>query len=123
VGETAVIAWNNSRESTRTVHDGLPLLMPEKKVIVPSVNPEPDDEAIRKGLVNDLVRHAFDAAPEQVVTKELSPAEFTLSWVADSGSDLVVMGAYSRTRLRETILGGMTRDMWRSMTVPVLMTR
>lgn len=121
MGENSAIAWNSSREATRAVHDALPLFMQKKKVTVISVNPEPGDEEIRGDLVNHLERHGFDAKAETDVTNDLLPAEMILSWVADTESDLVVMGAYSRSRLREMILGGMTRDMLRSMTVPVLM--
>ncbi|MEA2740013.1 MAG: hypothetical protein QOH05_3320 [Acetobacteraceae bacterium] len=121
VGENAAIAWNNSREAARSVHDALPLLMPQRKVTVVSVNPDPDDEEARDALVGHLVRHGFDTEVATHVTKQLSPAELMLSRVADDSSDLIVMGAYGHSRLRETVLGGMTRDMLRSMTVPVLM--
>jgi nucleotide-binding universal stress UspA family protein len=121
VGANAAIAWNNGRESARAAHDALPLLLPQKKVTVVSVNPEPDDGEIRDDLVFHLVRHGLDTQVETHVTKRFSPAELMLSRVADNSFDLVVMGAYGHSRLRETILGGMTRDMLRSMTVPVLM--
>jgi nucleotide-binding universal stress UspA family protein len=121
VGENAFIAWNSGREAARSVHDALPLLMPRRKVTVVSINPDVDDEEIRDDLVGHLVRHGFDTDVETHVTKELSPAEVMLSRVADSESDLIIMGTYGHSRLRETVLGGMTRDMLRSMTVPVLM--
>jgi nucleotide-binding universal stress UspA family protein len=120
VGNNAAIAWNGSRESARAVHDALPLLMPQKKATVVSINPGSDDEDIRGDLVRHLVRQGFDAKAETHVTK-LTPAELMLSRIADNGNDLVIMGAYGHSRVRETILGGMTRDMLRSMTVPVLM--
>jgi nucleotide-binding universal stress UspA family protein len=121
VGENAFIAWNSSSEAARSVHDALPLLMPRRKVTVVSINPDANDEEIRDDLVGHLVRHGVDTEVETHVTKELSPAELMLSLVADSGSDLIVMGAYGHSRLREAVLGGMTHDMLRSMTVPVLM--
>jgi len=76
----------------------------------------------KAGLIRHPVRQGFNAVGETHVTKQLSPAEIMLSRVADNGYDVVVMGAYSRSRWRETILGGMTRDMLCSMAVPVLMT-
>lgn len=121
VGENAAIAWNSSRESARAVRDALPLLVPQQKVVVVSINPDPDDGEIRADLVRHLGRQGFEAKAETHMTKELSPAELMLSRAADSGYDLVIMGAYGHPRLRETVLGGMTRDMLRSMTVPVLM--
>lgn len=122
VGTNAAIAWNSSREAARAAHDALPLLMPQKQVTVVAINPEPDDEEIRGDLVRHLVRQGFDAKAETHVTKRFTPAEFVLSRVADNGNELVVMGAYGHSRLRETVLGGTTRDMLRSMTVPVLMS-
>lgn len=121
VGENAIIAWNGSRESARAAHDGLPLLGRAKKVLVLSINPEPDQEELRDGLVRNLIHHGLDASSETHVVNGASPAEVVLSHVANIGGDLVVMGAYGHSRLRETILGGMTRDILRGMTVPVLM--
>ena len=121
VGENAVIAWNGSRECARAVHDAIPLLEPQKKVKVICINPAPDDETTRGHLVSHLMRQGFDAGAETHSTKELSPGALLLSRVADIGSDLVVMGAYGHSRLRETVLGGTTRKMLRRMTVPVLM--
>ncbi len=121
VGKNAIIAWNGSRESARAVHDGLPLLGTAKKVLVLSINPEPDQEELRDGLVRNLIHHGLHASSKTDVVKSSSPAEVVLLHVAEVGADLVVMGAYGHSRLRETVLGGMTRDILRSMTVPVLM--
>jgi nucleotide-binding universal stress UspA family protein len=56
-----------------------------------------------------------------MTTRAISPSNALLSQAADLGCDLIVMGAYGHSRLREMILGGVTRDMLRRMTVPVLM--
>lgn len=71
--------------------------------------------------MRNLTHHGLNARSETDVVKGSSPAEAVLSHVADIGGDPVVMGAYGHSRLRETILDGMTRDILRSMTVPVLM--
>jgi nucleotide-binding universal stress UspA family protein len=116
-----IIAWNGSRESALAAHDGLPLLWTVGKALVLSINLEPDQAELRDGLVRNLTHHGLDARSETEVVKGSSPAEVVLSHVANIGGDLVVMGAYGHSRLRETILGGMTRDILRDMTVPVLM--
>jgi nucleotide-binding universal stress UspA family protein len=105
VGKNAIIAWNGSRESARAAHDGLPLLGTAKNVLVLSINPEPDQEELRDGLVRNLIHHGLHASSETDVVKGSSPAEVVLPHVANIGGDLVVMGAYGRSRLRETILG------------------
>jgi len=121
VGDNAIIAWNGSRESARAAHDALPLLGTAKEALVLSINPEPDQEELQDGLVRNLTHHGLHASSETGVVNGSSPAEVVLSHVADIGGDLLVMGAYGHSRLQETLLGGMTRDILRSMTVPVLM--
>ncbi len=86
-----------------------------------SINPERDQDEPRDGLVRNLTHHGLDTRSETDVVRDTSLAEVGLSHVTHVGGDLVVMGAYGHARLRETILGGMTRDILRSMTVPVLM--
>jgi len=121
-GEYVLIAWNGSREATRAAHDALPLMAISKSVTVFSVNPDDEkDEAPGDDLIRHFARHGVDATSETLRTEELSPAEAVLSRAADVGADLIVMGAYSHSRLRETVLGGMTRDILKHMTVPVLM--
>jgi nucleotide-binding universal stress UspA family protein len=119
IGGVALVAWNGSREACRAAHDALALMAPGASMTVLSVNPDADAEPTDR-LVRHLERHGLAAKADEVVTKELSPAEVALSRAADLGADLIVMGAYGHSRLRELILGGMTRDMFRHMTVPVL---
>jgi nucleotide-binding universal stress UspA family protein len=121
VGENAIIAWNGSRECARATHDALPLLGSAKKLEIITINPEAGEDELHDELVHNLALHGLEAKAGTYVTKDLSPAGWMLSHVADISGDLIVMGAYSHSRLREIVLGGMTRDMLRSMTVPVLM--
>jgi nucleotide-binding universal stress UspA family protein len=123
VGENAVIAWNASREAARAAHDALALLAPAAKVAVLSVNPSEEQRESSERLAKGLALHGFSANAEMIHAKDLAPANVVLSRTADAAADLIVMGAYSHARVREMILGGMTRDMLRSMTVPVLMAR
>jgi nucleotide-binding universal stress UspA family protein len=69
-----------------------------------------------------LARHGVKAAVEQTVSADLSVGDVLLSRAADLGADLLVMGAYGHSRLREMVLGGVTRTLLRSMTIPVLMS-
>jgi len=127
IAENVLIAWNGSREAARAAHDALPLMaLPvittARTITVVSVNPDPgDDWELGGALVHHLARHGLDVAPVTITT-ELSASEAVLSRAADTGADLIVMGAYSHSRVRETILGGMTRDILRNMTMPVLMS-
>jgi nucleotide-binding universal stress UspA family protein len=122
VGDNVLIAWNGSREAARAVQSGLPLMAGSNVVTVASVDPDPDEDWLLGGaLVDHLARHGLNAHSETITTTTLSPADAILERAAASGVDLIVMGAYGRSRLREIILGGMTRDILAIMTIPVLM--
>jgi nucleotide-binding universal stress UspA family protein len=69
-----------------------------------------------------LARHNINVETRVLVADQIDPADLLLSHVADMGIDMVVMGAYGHSRFRELVLGGMTREILQSMTVPVLMS-
>jgi nucleotide-binding universal stress UspA family protein len=122
-GENVLVAWNGSREAARAMQDALPFLAMSKSVSVLLVNPGEDaDVELADEVVLHLARHGLPAKA-QVVRNEfaLDIAEVILAKIAELGADLLVMGAYSHSRLRETLLGGVTRDILRKMSVPVLM--
>ncbi|WP_442893331.1 universal stress protein [Bradyrhizobium sp.] len=69
-----------------------------------------------------LARHGLDVKINRIILEKVDVADALLSHAADSGADLIVMGGYGHSRLREFILGGVTHSMLRSMTVPVLIS-
>lgn len=126
LGEHAVIAWNATRESTRAVTDALPLLKRAKKVTVivgdakPGAGGHGDTPGADVALY--LARHgvSVEVSPER--TAGIDVGSLLLSRISDLGADLLVMGAYGHSRVRELVLGGVTRTLLREMTVPVLMS-
>jgi hypothetical protein len=125
LGTCALIGWTNTRESTRAVHDALPLFDPEGKVTVLSVETEaPDPDALPTAdIAEHLARHGLTVtATRTVVTDGLAPADALLDYASDLGADLLVVGGYGHSRTREMVMGGVTRDLLRHMTVPVLMS-
>ena len=118
----ALIAWNGSREAARAVRDALPLLKRVAKVTVLAVNPKNGDEEPGADIALHLARHGITVEIDQSTVPDVDTADVLLSRVSDLGSDLIVMGAYGHARMRETILGGVTRSMLAQMTVPVLMS-
>ncbi|MBX6376734.1 MAG: universal stress protein [Acetobacteraceae bacterium] len=126
VGRRALIGWNASREATRAVHDALPLLMRAETVTVFSVNPRrgPDGPGEVPGadLALHLARHGVKVETAQTVSADVSEADVLLNQVADMAADLLVMGAYGHSRMREFVMGGVTRSILERMTVPVLMS-
>jgi nucleotide-binding universal stress UspA family protein len=127
VGENTLIGWTPTRESARAVHDVLPLLMTSAKVTVLTVeSPSPERDAgltAATGIAEHLARHGLDvSAARTVVSDGLSPADALLDYASDISADLLVVGGYGHSRTREMIMGGVTRDLLRHMTLPVLMS-
>lgn len=123
-GERVLIAWDGSRESVRAVNDAMPLLERAKWAGVLVVNPSRGDHGDQPGadIARYLARHGIAVEAEHTEARDITVADAILGRVADEGADLLVMGAYGHARLRETVLGGTTRQILREMTVPVLMS-
>ena len=126
LGRRALVAWDDSHAAARAVADALPLLRRAESVQVMCFNG--DDVGDEDGRSNDLAsvadwlaRHGVKART-QVEPTRISVAEALLSRAADLGSDLIVMGAFGHARWRERLLGGTTRSVIGTMTVPVLMS-
>ena len=122
-GERVLIAWKRTRESTRAVHDALPLLTRAKSVLVMEINPDRGDKHIAgSDIALHLARHGVKADVSSTVASEIDVGNAILSRASDVGADLLVMGAYGHSRLREFVFGGVTLEVLRHMTVPVLMS-
>lgn len=125
-GKRVIVAWNASREAARAVNDALPMLenAEEVHVLVLDVNKSNVEDAALPGadICLHLARHGIDAEAHHVQANEIDVANLLLSQVSDLDADLLVMGAYGHSRLREIMLGGATRDVLSQMTVPVLMS-
>jgi nucleotide-binding universal stress UspA family protein len=125
--KTALVAWNNSREAARATFDALPLLKKAKSVEVVLVDPPTTDQQdaedagdeIAAALARQDVKVNVEAMPSGG-----SPVGTALQKRADEiGADILIMGAYGHSRLREMILGGATRQMLALMKLPTFMSR
>lgn len=125
IGERVMVAWNASREAARAIGDAMPLLERAKVVTVVSVNARPDalghGEDPGADIGAHLARHGLKVEVERLEARDIDVPNAILSRLADAGSDLLVMGCYGHSRLREMVLGGVTRTILGEMTVPVLM--
>ncbi|HEY4041018.1 MAG TPA: universal stress protein [Rhodopila sp.] len=127
IGTNALVGWTPTRESARAVHDALPVLVAAAKVMVLTVETshaageaEPLPTA---DIAQHLSRHGLDvSASRTVVSDGLSPADALLDYASDISADLLIVGGYGHSRTREMIMGGVTRDLLRHMTLPVLMS-
>jgi nucleotide-binding universal stress UspA family protein len=122
IGDHIVVAWDASREAARAVGDSMPMLEKSRKVDVMSVKPERMGDLPGADIALHLARHGIKAEAKRSVANDIDIGDVLLNYVADSGADLVVMGAYGHSRLRELILGGVTRHMLNHMTVPVMLS-
>ncbi|PCI41411.1 MAG: universal stress protein [Rhodospirillaceae bacterium] len=124
--KTAVIAWDGGAKSARAVNDAIPLLQDRKEIICLIINAED-----RKGahghapgadLKAHLARYGVDVKIECITVTDIGIDRAILNFLADSGADLLVMGAYGHSRLREKAFGGVTNNILMEMTAPVLMS-
>ena len=126
VAENAVIGWNATRESARAAFEALPLLASGSKAHITWVDSELRnfDSAALPGaeLATSYARHGVNVISEPMTAPDIDPADALLNRTSDVGADLLVMGAYGHSRLREFVFGGATRKILDQMTVPVLMS-
>ena len=117
------IAWDGSRLAARALRDAAPFLARAQTITIISVNEnEIPAEVSAATLATHLARHKLTARIVRISADRTDIQPMILSIAADSGLDLIVMGGYGHSRLNERILGGVTRGMLRSMTVPTLMS-
>jgi nucleotide-binding universal stress UspA family protein len=120
VGDRIVIAWNGSAQAARVVAAALPFLSAAKQVTVVTVG-EIGRSASAADLVGYLGEHGIRAVHESLTAEHGKTGATLLSYAGRTQADLLVMGAYGHSRLREMILGGATRDVLATTTVPLLM--
>lgn len=122
VGRNVLIAWKPTRECARAVEAALPLLQRAREVHAVSWGEDSFGPAETTfGLVRALRWHGVECTAQRYPEEPGKLGELLLSAAATQGSDLLVMGAYGHHRLRELLLGGTTRSILRSMTLPVLL--
>jgi nucleotide-binding universal stress UspA family protein len=127
VGRDVMVAWDGSREATRAVHDALPFMQHAKKTTVVTVNgtkDEPTDSSPSGADIGAVIaRHGVKVEVINIdAATGASIGDALLHHASDLGADLIVMGAYGHARWQELVMGGATREILKSMKVPVLMS-
>ncbi len=126
IGRRILVAWNGTREAVRALNDALPLMAQAETVEVVAVNPVSGEEGHGEIPCADiclhLARHGVSAEAHALRAEDVKVGDALLSWAADRSTDLIVMGAYGHSRFREMVLSGVSRHIFRHMTVPVLMS-
>ncbi len=126
IGEHAIIAWNDTREAARAVANSLDLLKSASTVravtFIEKENQREAAEALGAGLIANLARHGVCASLDVSYAGNGSAGEAILSTLLEDGCDLLIMGGYSHSRLREMVFGGVSRDILRDTRVPTLVS-
>jgi nucleotide-binding universal stress UspA family protein len=124
--KTIIAAWDGSAEATRAFHDALPLLKTAKKTIL--FVGEPVERTMIHGdepgadIARHLLRHGVEVEVRQAHSQELDIGELILSRTASESADLIVMGGFHHSKMRELLIGGVTKTILEHMTVPVFMS-
>ncbi|MEC9402486.1 MAG: universal stress protein, partial [Pseudomonadota bacterium] len=121
--KNVLVGWDGSSTATRAIHAALPVLEKAEKITVLVVEKKATKATGQPGadVANYLARHNMDVTIEVVTNPQAGIADTVLNHVSDNSNDLVVMGGYGHSRMREFLFGGATREILEAMTVPVLM--
>ena len=122
--DRVLICWDGGVPAARAVHDAMPFLRKAATIDVVAVNERENDdsEVSSTALIGHLARRDLAATPYRLTADVSNIHNAILSLAADNTTDLIVMGGYGHSRLREFILGGTTRGMFESLTVPALIS-
>jgi nucleotide-binding universal stress UspA family protein len=126
VGRRVLVAWDGSREAARALNDALPLIRAADEVTLMTVRSRVKDLDQASGsmerVIRHLARHGIAARPIQALNLGSAVSDEILSRSVDLSADLIVAGAYHHSQLRESLLGGVSRELFHHMTLPVLMS-
>lgn len=121
IGKRALVAWNGSREASRAVYDCLALLQPDAELCLLTIDSPRGDSTV-SSLAEALAHHGVKVVAKAISKSEgRATGEEILKQAADYRADLLALGCYGHSRLRETVFGGATTHILRDMTLPVLM--
>lgn len=122
--ERVMVCWDGSRSATRAIADAMPFLHTAKQIEIVMVASKAgkNDEIPGADLGQHLARHGLKVDVKRITSPDIDVPSTILSYAADSSADMLVMGGYGHSRLREFILGGVTRGILETMTVPTLMS-
>ena len=125
IGKRVVLAWDASREATRALAEAQPLMAHAEQVTVITIDAKPKmfghGDQPGANIAAHLARRGLPAQVRNVDSLGRPPAVAILEMANNLGADVVVMGAYAHSRLREMVFGGATRDLLRAANVPLLM--
>ncbi len=126
-GRRVLLTWNASRESARALREAMPLLTRAQTVVVLSSEPDDSDVETARGhphareLARFLESHGVESVSSGISDMDVSVSDAIIGQAAEMNADMIVMGAYGHARLREIILGGVTRDLLKKAPAPLFL--
>jgi nucleotide-binding universal stress UspA family protein len=117
-----MVAWNDTRESSRATFDALPFLQKAKRTRIVTVDVAPRGTIPGAVIAESLDRHGVKTEITNISSDGMTVGDTLLRAAKDYGAGLLVLGAYGHSRFAELIFGGATRDVLRNMDCPVLMS-
>ncbi len=126
IGGKVLMGWNGAKEAARACFDALPFLPADSEVSIVWVDPQKQRSLAGNvpgaELAATLARHNINVTAEPMPTADSDAGRALLARVEDVGADLLVMGAYGHSRVREFVFGGATEHVLSNTMVPVLMS-
>ena len=120
-GHRVAISWNGSSEAARAVAASMPLIEGAEKVMIFTMNDEDDETDLAAQLSQYLAWHGVNAEIETTYVGDHNVGEVLVTKCAEWNADVLVMGAYTHSRLRQLIFGGVTRHVLAEAKLPVVM--
>ena len=119
-----LVCWDGGTPAARAIHNAMPFLRKAATIDVVTVNEKQDaaSEVSLTAVMAHLARYDLSARPHRITADRSNIHNAILSLAADNETDLIVMGGYGHSRLREFILGGTTRGIFESLTIPALIS-
>ena len=123
LGRKVAVSWNGSREAARAVANALPLIERSGSVVILTADTDRTSVSMAPELAAYLAWHGISAEPRAFSPEGRGVGEALLKECAEANADLLVLGAYTRSRMRQLLMGGVTSHVLAAATVPLLMTR
>jgi nucleotide-binding universal stress UspA family protein len=121
LGKNILIGWNRTANAARAVMAAMPLIEAAEQVTICHVNTGAKPGPSPEELAASLAWHGIDAKVRYIAAGGAAVSDLLMTEAANTGGDLVIMGAYSHSRMREFVLGGVTRHALRHVVTPLMM--